>query len=74
MDFIIKEKGFSLNINSQTNENIDLQVGPTSLGMVRIYLATTDMGIPLDFTPEEADEIAEEIRLSAQKARRIYTD
>jgi hypothetical protein len=38
--------------------------------MVRIYVAA-DGGIdlPLDFDPEEADEIAEELRAAAEAAR-----
>ena len=58
-----------MSINSETEVSVDLQVGPTSLGMVRLFFATKDMEIPMDFTPEEADEIAEEIKSAAQKAR-----
>ena len=58
-----------MSINSETEVSVDLQVGPTSLGMVRLYLATGSIEIPMDFTPEEADEIAEEIKSAAQKAR-----
>ena len=60
-----------MSINDETEVSVDLQVGPTSLGMVRLYLVTSNMEIPMDFTPEEADEIAEEIKSAAQKAREI---
>ena len=60
-----------MSIDDETEVSVDLQVGPTSLGMVRLYLVTSNMEIPMDFTPEEADEIAEEIKSAAQKAREI---
>ena len=49
----------------------NLQIGPTSLGMVRIYIEADGVEIPMDFEPEEALEIAEEIRLAAQRAETI---
>ena len=58
-----------MGINDETELSVDLQVGPTSMGMVRLYLATNNIEIPLDFSPEEAEEIAEEIKSAAQKAR-----
>jgi len=60
-----------MNINSETDVSADLQIGPTSLGMVRLFLATSNMEVPMDFTPDEADEIAEEIKLAAYRARAI---
>ena len=62
-----------MSIDDETEVSVDLQVGPTSLGMVRLYLVTSNMEIPMDFTPEEADEIAEEIKSAAQKARETDT-
>ena len=58
-----------MSINSETEVSVDLQIGPTSLGMVRLFFVTKGIEIPMDFTPEEADEIAEEIKSAAQKAR-----
>ena len=58
-----------MGINSESEVSVDLQIGPTSLGMVRLFFASNGMEIPMDFTPEEADEIAEEIKSAAQKAR-----
>lgn len=61
----------SININSETDISADLQIGPTSLGMVRLFLAANNIEVPMDFTPEEAEEIAEEIKSAAQLAREI---
>ena len=58
-----------MSINSESEVSVDLQIGPTSLGMVRLFFAANGLEIPMDFTPEEADEIAEEIKSAAQKAR-----
>jgi len=58
-----------LGINSEHDQAASLQIGPTSLGMVRLYLLGDGVDLPLDFDPEEAEEIAEELRLAAQKAR-----
>ena len=49
-----------MNINSETEVSVDLQIGPTSLGMVRLFFSTKGTEIPMDFSPDEADEIAEE--------------
>jgi hypothetical protein len=58
-----------VDINSESEVEGSLQIGPTSLGMVRVFVETTDGGLPLDFEPDEADEIAEELRAAAQRAR-----
>ncbi len=58
-----------MGINSEVEIEANLQIGPTSDGMVRLYIEGKDIEIPLDFDPEEADEIAEEIRAAAAKAR-----
>ena len=60
-----------MNINSETDINADLQIGPTSLGMVRLFLAANNIEVPMDFTPEEAEEIAEELKSAARQAREI---
>lgn len=56
-------------INSESEVEGSLQIGPTSLGMVRVFVETADGGLPLDFEPDEADEIAEELRAAAARAR-----
>ncbi|MAQ46980.1 MAG: hypothetical protein CL813_06025 [Confluentimicrobium sp.] len=60
-----------MGIDKQSDMAANLQIGPTSLGMVRIYIEADGVEIPMDFEPEEALEIAEEIRLAAQRAETI---
>ena len=49
-----------MGINRESEVAADLQIGPTSLGMVRLFIATDTVELPLDFEPDEAEEIAEE--------------
>ena len=58
-----------MGINSESDVTANLQIGPTSQGMVRIYVEGDGIDIPMDFDPEEAEEIAEEIRAAATRAR-----
>ncbi|MBT8459116.1 MAG: hypothetical protein KJN60_05560, partial [Boseongicola sp.] len=58
-----------MGINSERDIEANLQIGPTNLGMVRIYIEGDGIDIPMDFEPEEAEEIAEEIRAAAARAR-----
>lgn len=58
-----------MGINSASDIAANLQIGPTDHGMVRIYIETETMNLPLDFDPEEAEEIAEELLAAAQAAR-----
>lgn len=46
-----------------------LTVGPTSEGMVRILVEGDGMDVPMDFDPDDAEEIAEELRAAAVRAR-----
>ena len=48
-----------MSIDKQSEIAANLQIGPTSLGMVRIYVEAEGVDLPLDFEPEEAEEIAE---------------
>lgn len=59
-----------MGIDKESAEDANLQIGPTSLGMVRIYVESGGVEIPMDFEPDEAEEIAEELRASAAQARR----
>ena len=59
-----------MSVNSESDIAANLQIGPTSLGMVRIYVEAEGVDLPLDFDPDEADEIAEELRLAAEAARK----
>ncbi|AXQ92684.1 DUF6324 family protein [Cereibacter azotoformans] len=58
-----------MGIDKQSEIAANLQIGPTSLGMVRIYVEGDGVDLPLDFDPDEADEIAEELRAAAERAR-----
>ena len=60
-----------MNINKERKIVADLQIGPTNIGMVRLFFSSKQFECPLDFDPDEADDIAEEIRQAAQKARKI---
>ena len=62
-----------MGINSERDIEANLQIGPTDKGMVRIYIESQGIEVPMDFDPEEAEEIAEEIRAAAQAARSIGT-
>ncbi len=58
-----------MGIDSESDMEANLQIGPTSLGMVRIYVEGSGIELPMDFDPDEAEEIAEEIRAAAARAR-----
>jgi hypothetical protein len=58
-----------MSIDKQSDIAANLQIGPTSLGMVRIYIEAEGVDLPLDFEPEEAQEIAEELLAAAERAR-----
>jgi hypothetical protein len=58
-----------MGIDSESDISANLQIGPTTLGMVRIYIEGEGVDLPMDFEPEEAEEIAEEIRAAAAQAR-----
>lgn len=58
-----------MGIDRESNVAANLQIGPTTLGMVRLYIETDQVELPLDFEPEEAEEIAEELRAAAERAR-----
>lgn len=58
-----------MGIDKQSEAAADIQIGPTTLGMVRIYIAGDGIDLPLDFDPEEAEEIADELRAAAERAR-----
>jgi len=60
-----------MGIDTESDIAADLQIGPTSQGMVRIFIAAEGMELPLDFDPDEADEIAEELRAAAESARAL---
>ena len=58
-----------MGINSESDISANIQIGPTTLGMVRIFVEGNGIEIPMDFEPDEAEEIAEEIKAAAARAR-----
>lgn len=60
-----------MGINSQSEIAANMQIGPTDQGMVRIYIEGDGVDLPLDFAPEEAEEIAEELLAAAETARNL---
>lgn len=60
-----------MGINNERDIEANMQIGPTDLGMVRIFIDANGVEIPMDFEPEEADEIAEEIKAAAMAARAV---
>ncbi len=58
-----------MGINTESDIAANLQIGPTDKGMVRLFVEADGIEIPMDFDPEEAEEIADEIRAAAQAAR-----
>ena len=54
-----------MGINSERDITANLQIGPTSDGMVRLFIEAEGVEVPMDFEPEEALDIAEEIRAAA---------
>ncbi len=60
-----------MGINTERDIQANLQIGPTDQGMVRIYVEAEGVELPLDFDPDEALEIAEELKGAAQRAKAI---
>ena len=58
-----------MGINDESDAEAGLQIGPTDRGMVRIYVERGGMELPMDFEPEEAEEIAQEILAAVEMAR-----
>lgn len=60
-----------MGINTESTTGADLQIGPTSTGMVRIYIHGGDIDLPMDFDPGTAREIADELTAAAQIAENL---
>ena len=60
-----------MGINSERDIEANLQIGPTDQGMVRIFVDAGEIEIPMDFDPEEALEIADEIKAAAMAAQSV---
>ncbi len=59
-------------INKKSDIIADIQIGPTNKGMVRIFVSSDKIEIPMDFSPEEAINIAEELKVSAETAKKNH--
>ena len=57
-----------MGINTERDIEANLQIGPTDQGMVRLFIEGSGIEIPMDFEPDEAREIAEEIIAAAKAA------
>ena len=51
-----------MGINDERDIEAGIQIGPTDQGMVRLFVVAEGLEIPMDFAPDEAEEIAEELR------------
>ena len=60
-----------MGINSERDIEANLQIGPTDVGMVRLFVSAGQTEIPKDFTPDEAEEIAQEIVAAAKAAAKL---
>ena len=60
-----------MGINTERDIEANLQIGPTDQGMVRLFIFAGDLEIPMDFEPDEAEEIIEELRSALATARKV---
>ena len=61
---------YVVGINDKSEVIADLQIGSTSEGNVRLYISGKDFSIPLDFSPDEAEDIATELKDASKRARK----
>ena len=59
-----------MGINDKSEVVADLQIGSTSEGNVRLYISGKDFSIPLDFSADEAEDIAAELKGASKRARK----
>ena len=60
-----------MGIDTESNVEASLQIAPTEKAMVRLYVSNNSIEIPMDFEPEEAKEIADEILSAAKVAAEL---
>lgn len=58
-----------MGINTPSDIAAELSIGATDEKMVRIFVATEQLEIPMDFLPDEAEEIARELMAAAAACR-----
>ena len=54
---------------AESDITTNLRIGRTTVGLVRMYVAGDGVDLPMDCDPDEAEEIAEEIKAAAAQAR-----
>ena len=59
-----------MGINTEREMEATLPIGPTDQGMVRLFVYSDRIEVPMDFEPDEAREIAEELMAAAKMAER----
>lgn len=59
-----------MGINTENDEGADIQIGSTDQGMVRLFVFSDKVELPLDFSPEDAREIAAELISCAEAAEK----
>jgi len=62
-----------MGLNKESEDEAGIQIGPTDRGMVRVYVNGPEVDLPMDFDPDEADEIADELKAAAAAARKMGT-
>lgn len=60
-----------MGINTERDIEANMQIGPTDQGFVRIFIEADGIEIPMDFAPDEAREIAEEILAATAAAEKL---
>ena len=58
-----------MGINTPSDISAELSIGPTDQKMVRVFVTADEIEIPMDFLPDEAEEIARELMAAAQACR-----
>jgi hypothetical protein len=58
-----------MGINTPSDISAELSIGPTDQKMVRVFIMADGIEIPMDFLPDEAEEIARELMAAAQACR-----
>ena len=60
-----------MGINDERDIEANMQIAPTDGGFVRIFIESQGIEVPMDFSPDEATEIAEEIMAAAMAAKAV---
>ena len=60
-----------MGIDDERDIAANLQIGPTDKGSVRLFVTAGTVEVPMDFSPDEAEEIADEIRAASGMARKV---